>query len=573
MNPIRALLVVIAASASFDIVAVASVLDLSYVGRMTSVDGSPVAGPVALEVRFYRSAAGDDVIAVPPLAFTDVALDDGVFQIRLAIDAPALHTVFPKAGAPVFVEVRDVTHARTYPRQAFSPVPYALKVPVDGETVDFDEEGRLTVKPQALTQASIPGLTEALAGKVGADANGKVGIGTSAPGHKLHVTGGNLFVDAATGNIVWGTATNPVISLGYVETNLNGNYIKTAGGDNDSLDIGAKRTGSVKFNEVSSATAGNNQEVRFYGYSSKIGDEGSRYGLLKWGDGGTLNSSYLALGTQGANYPLVLQAGGGNVGIGTTTPNLGMPYGPFERQLAVTGRGDAPDSFGRIILGNIQSAPVLSSYVGMIDFVSANNAGAEKRSAIITSVLLGTGGPNGLGGDLRFATKADNGGTAFHMTIDPTGNVGIGTTTPLATAGFRAGLEIASAANVKTPTLMLNSTDATSNNAQVVFAGPSGLNWLLGTDSPGGSGSRDFSIMDPVGGQSAVTIAHATRNVGIGTTAPESTLQVAGYVQLQTVTTPPPASDCDSAAERGRMKIETDAGFLWICADSGWVSK
>ena len=62
-------------------------------------------------------------------------------------------------------------------------------------------------------------------------------------------------------------------------------------------------------------------------------------------------------------------------------------------------------------------------------------------------------------------------------------------------------------------------------------------------------------------------------NVGIGTTNPQSTLQVSGYTQLALTSGAPPSEDCDSASERGRMKVDNAAGLLYICVDSGWVSK
>jgi len=62
-------------------------------------------------------------------------------------------------------------------------------------------------------------------------------------------------------------------------------------------------------------------------------------------------------------------------------------------------------------------------------------------------------------------------------------------------------------------------------------------------------------------------------NVGIGTASPQSALQVMGYVQLDTLTAAPPAADCDAASERGRMKVDIVNNMLYICTNSGWVSK
>jgi hypothetical protein len=62
-------------------------------------------------------------------------------------------------------------------------------------------------------------------------------------------------------------------------------------------------------------------------------------------------------------------------------------------------------------------------------------------------------------------------------------------------------------------------------------------------------------------------------NVGIGTTTPQSALQVNGYTQLALTSGSPPAVDCNEATERGRMKVDSTAGSLYICVASGWVAK
>ncbi len=61
--------------------------------------------------------------------------------------------------------------------------------------------------------------------------------------------------------------------------------------------------------------------------------------------------------------------------------------------------------------------------------------------------------------------------------------------------------------------------------------------------------------------------------VGIGTTDPQSALQVNGYVQLALTSGSPPAADCNEATEEGRMKFDPGADNLYICSGaSGWVS-
>jgi len=50
-------------------------------------------------------------------------------------------------------------------------------------------------------------------------------------------------------------------------------------------------------------------------------------------------------------------------------------------------------------------------------------------------------------------------------------------------------------------------------------------------------------------------------------------LRVVGYTRLDLTAGAPPSTDCNSASHRGRMKVDNVAGLLYICVDTGWVSK
>jgi hypothetical protein len=70
-----------------------------------------------------------------------------------------------------------------------------------------------------------------------------------------------------------------------------------------------------------------------------------------------------------------------------------------------------------------------------------------------------------------------------------------------------------------------------------------------------------------------LTLAEDGGNVGIGTNNPRSALQVVGYIQSDLTSGVPPSDDCDDAAERGRIVVDSAAGLLFVCVDSGWLAK
>ncbi len=138
----------------------AQAAELSYAGRLTLASGKPLPGPVDLEVRFYSSPTGGDPVG-PTLAFKKVLLSQGVFQLSLVLSGAELQQVFDQNGQKVYVEIR--ADGATYPRQLFLSTPLALRVPVDGDTLNFDSDGKLAVTSVGMPKVS--GLAAALAGK------------------------------------------------------------------------------------------------------------------------------------------------------------------------------------------------------------------------------------------------------------------------------------------------------------------------------------------------------------------------------------------------------------------------
>ncbi len=110
----------------------AAPFDVTYQGRLVQSDGKPVAGPVDLTIKFFHVATNGAPVVTKTV--TDVTLSQGVFSIALPLNDGERDTVFGNpAGAWI-----EITHGtKVYPRQAFTAVPYALKVGVQ-QKLDLD---------------------------------------------------------------------------------------------------------------------------------------------------------------------------------------------------------------------------------------------------------------------------------------------------------------------------------------------------------------------------------------------------------------------------------------------------
>lgn len=137
---------------------------------------------------------------------------------------------------------------------------------------------------------------------------------------------------------------------------------------------------------------------------------------------------------EASSGPRMTIAPGGNVGIGTTSLNV-VGSTSTARVLSIAGDGSGNVSNGRIELINPLASGSLttSSDAGRMMWVMPNN-GTGSADALIGQIMTsldGAGGVNGFGGKLQFQTKTDNSSTSVtRMVVDSLGKVGIGTTTP-----------------------------------------------------------------------------------------------------------------------------------------------
>lgn len=158
------------------------------------------------------------------------------------------------------------------------------------------------------------------------------------------------------------------------------------------------------------------------------------------------------------------------------------------------------------------------------------------------------------------------------MRLDTSGNVGIGTAFPVAKLQVTSGSYSTTLDNVGVAALTFgNNLYWTGSAWNLIDTSVGGTMLQMGTD-------RSFSFRSAAAGSNPVSLPYsayidASGNVGIGTTNPQSPLQIVGYAQLDLVSGAPAAADCNAAPERGRMIVDNAGGMLYVCMDSGWVAK
>ena len=302
--------------------------------------------------------------------------------------------------------------------------------------------------------------------------------------------------------------------------------------------------------------------------------------MFGWSAGGGF--AYAQGGTWGGTTRnFILQGGGGNVGIGTTTPGTRLDIAGTARmtglQLGTTataghvltanasgvGTWQAPAGGATINAGNV-SAGNFGANTGLGNFSFPANVGIGTTAPAHSLSIAGGYQTTGLAGSASHlhisATGAspnaaqivwgDNTGWRLHfgtrvagtfterMTILDTGNVGIGTTAPTNRLTVAGGITVTSATGVY--------------EAGVLGFTDSNWGFLHRPPRAGGVAAHQFQSF---GGVNLASITEAG-NVGIGTTAPTARLEVVGNI----IAAPPTAAN--HVATRGWVESHVSAGTV-----------
>ncbi|OGG14792.1 hypothetical protein A2773_06860 [Candidatus Gottesmanbacteria bacterium RIFCSPHIGHO2_01_FULL_39_10] len=188
-------------------------------------------------------------------------------------------------------------------------------------------------------------------------------------------------------------------------------------------------------------------------------------------------------------------------------------------------------------------------------FLTASSVSAQVIGPTGSTGATGMAGPTGSTGSTGL--RGPTGATGSSGLMGPTGSMG--PTGPVGPAGETL---LFDGGNYLYP----NPTYTTDFRFQNLFLGFGGPTASISTQLT----NQNLSI-DPNGTGSIFLLG----NVGIGLSSPGSLLTIdsSGYLQFKkTNVGVPPAADCDSDTERGRLTIRTDSPRLYICngASRGW---
>lgn len=347
-------------------------------------------------------------------------------------------------------------------------------------------------------------------------------ISTSSPlvsGQSVYATGVDTIASAA--NMLWDNATSLLSITGNASTTQftsTGNaYLATIGGK-----VGIGMTNPAAKLQISGGT------TSFYYTTTDYaaGTTGSGLQIYTGANTGDTYSILQAYKTGATAYGnIALNALGGNVGIGTTTPSdiLEINTSTANRGLKIVNT-DPGASGVNVRLFHNSASPATDDVVGQFAFNGNSSSLAEATYGQIRSVIESPSS-NGSGA-LTFLTAA-TGSVTEKLRVTSAGYIGIGTTSPI----FKTQITSTNVGGGTTP-LLLQNFDSTTNTAVSLglspFGGtPSSKGALTSTRT--GGGTYSLALQTEVSGvlASRLTVGD-TGNVGIGTTSPAALLSVGG---------------------------------------------
>ncbi len=558
--------IALAISALLASMAQAAPWSMSYSGRLVDAGGAPLAGEVDLVFDFYSAPTLGTLLASKSAHAT---LAQGVFSVNLTFDEAESLVIFTAPGG-VWIETKDTTNSRTYARQAFQAVPFAYRAEtlapgtaVTGNILAFDGAKWVPTAPGTATIADGDVTDQKIAAGVDAAKIGGGAVSNTEFSYLNNVSSSiqtQLDGKAATSHshaasaIGGGTVDDTEFSYlnnvtGAIQTQLNAKQASLTTGTGTQyfkgdLSLGTFQTDVSANADVTANTAARHAAVTLGTANGlSLSTQQLSLGLASTSTAGALSSADWntfnnKVSSQWATSGSDISYSAGNVGIGTTNPaaKLSVTGGALEIHNNVLAVG--AELF--VHSDTTWKAPTLDLYrsrgsessqapvgdgdqLGYVNFLGYGTDYAVGSGIVSSAKETWTAAAHGA--DLQFVTTPVGSTTNFfRMTIAADGNVGIGTTAP------DTHLEVESAGNTKLHVdgawdAFVNVDRGTTTNYALVGFQTAGANTAFaGLLDDGKYHVTDGSFA------SKFTVDYTTGNVGVGTVAPHSSLQVAGAV-------------------------------------------
>ena len=387
--------------------------------------------------------------------------------------------------------------------------------------------------------------------------NGNVGIGTTSPSQKLHVNGGAMFITDGTygGFLGKGSSLITTASASDLGIRSENNMVFSTGGSAEKMRINANGnvgigTTAPQFKLGLSDAAALTAVYQHFtnGTTGVASGDGTVMGIDADGDFLINNQESKEIKLYTSDSQRVTIQAGGNVGIGTTSP---------ADKLVVNGN--------------------LSIFGNKIYNGSASNSAGISFPGSTTRI-------DGFNGITFHSSATTVGSQIERMRITSAGNVGIGTTSPDNILHVRNG-DTGYASQVGADTMLILETTNVSNSLQFSSTTSGNQFIMFGDDDPNAGwiayAHSDNNLNFRTAGAERMRIL-ANGNVGIGTTSPQSKLQVAGGIQMADDTATPSADKVGTMRYRtGVEYVETtgtqlvlnnnfDTDTVWI-KEAGWA--
>jgi len=407
---------------------------------------------------------------------------------------------------------------------------------------------------------------------------GNVGIGTNSPTANLHVTGSSSSANLpiakieSTGNISYLKFFNSSTGTGssdgtYIGMNGGTAYLinKEAGnlylGTGDDINLTLQNGGNVGIGTTSPG-----EKLAVKGDASYIEithPTATSYSGIKFSEGGTPQGSIQNIGSTFATVArrgnfeifhntggnLTLQHSGGNVGIGTTSPGYKLDVESGTTPLHLNRTGGATALIGLDIAGVNRG---LIGATTTAAFVSYSSAAASLMTVLNTgNVGIGTTSPVNKQQN-KYTSVAINSMTATAGTASTNWNRNAGLLIEESNSSNGLALGVSQTANDRKSWIQSGHPGSAANNLGVLSLNPLGGNVGIGTTSP----LAKLNIESPLGSDIAFRLTQTSKNwwefkntggtndlnlsdafgtyvtfknggnVGIGTTSPNDILQV-----------------------------------------------